>query len=145
MFCSHCGVAAQAGSRFCGECGAPLLAPDVTSNRRPTSPVLTEADVAVADQPTPADSAPTRKQELQKLKRELKGLKLELREVNAQISQVRSGYQQGAPFMPYGLGRRIYRETENIKLLQPHQRKQSLQQQIFRIEEQILALENSGN
>ena len=144
MFCSHCGAAAQAGARFCGQCGAPLLAPDVTSNRRATTPMSVEADVALADQPTPAASAPTRKEQLQALKLELKRLKLELREVNAQITHVRTNYQQGAPFTPYGVGRRIYREVENVELLQPQQRKQALQQQIFRLEEQILALESSG-
>jgi hypothetical protein len=103
-----------------------------------------EADVAPANQPeTPAD-APTRKQQLQALKLDLKRLKLELREVNAQLSHIRAQYQQGSPLTPYGTGRRIYREVENIQLLQPQQRKQALQQQIFRLEEQILALESSG-
>ncbi len=144
MFCAHCGAAALAGSRFCGQCGAPLLAPDVISNRRATMPMGEEVDVAPSDQAEPAASAPGHKQQLQALKLELKRLKLELREVNAQIAQVRTGHQQGAPFTPYGVGRRIYRETENIQLLQPQQRKQALQQQIFRLEEHILALESSG-
>jgi hypothetical protein len=144
VFCGQCGAATQAGSRFCGQCGAPLLAPDVTSSRRATTPMGAEADVALADQPAPAASMPTRKQQLQTLKQELKRLKLQLREVNAQLSQIRSNYQQGTPFTPYGVGRRIYREVENLELLQPQQRKQALQQQIFRLEEQILALESAG-
>lgn len=121
MFCAHCGVAAQAGSRFCGHCGAPLLAPDVTSNRRPTTPMGAEADVAFTDQPTPATSAPTHKQQLQALKLELKRLKLELREVNAQGALI--GSQPPQP-----------------------QYKQALEQRISRLEEHILALESvAGN
>ncbi len=142
MFCGQCGAAAQDGARFCGHCGAPLLAPDVTNDRRSTTPMSAEVAGARADQP--AASAPTRKQQLQTLKQELKRLKLQLREVNAQLAQIRSNYQQGTPFTPYGVGRRIYREVENLELLQPQQRKQALQQQIFRLEEQILALESSG-
>jgi hypothetical protein len=145
MFCAHCGAAAQADSRFCGQCGAPLLAPDVTSNKRSTGPVADGVDVALEDQPATPASAPTRKQQLQGLKLELKRLKLELREINAQLSQVRSQYQQGAPFAPYGMGRRVYREVENLQLLQPQQRKQALQQQIFRLEEHILALESEAD
>jgi hypothetical protein len=142
MFCSQCGAAAQVGARFCGQCGAPLLAPDVTSSQRATGPVGAADRAPAAGPQTPA-SAPTRKQQLQALKQELKRLKLELREVNAQLAHIRTQYQQGTPFTPYGVGRRIYREVENLELLQPQQRKQALQQQIFRLEEQILALESS--
>jgi membrane protein involved in colicin uptake len=70
------------------------------------------ASVVHPDQSATPASAPTRKQQLQALKLELKRLKLELREM------------------------------ENLQLLQPQQRKQALQQHIFRLEEQILALES---
>jgi|GEM_PF-722091 len=172
MFCSHCGAAAQSGSRFCGQCGAPLLAPDVTSSRRATGPVSPNADVAAprsagvssarmrgalvpptgagsalvppASTPAGAGGAATPKEQLQALKLELKRLKLELREVNAQMAQIRSHYNETSAFVPGWALRHGYKEIEDARLLGPQQRKQALQQSIFRLEENILALESEA-
>jgi hypothetical protein len=69
-------------------------------------------------------------------------LRLEMQQVNAQLSQIRSNYGQGRPFVPWGVGNRIYREVENIEIRSPQQHKQALQQQIIQVEQQILALES---
>lgn len=76
------------------------------------------------------------------LKLELKRLRIEMQQVNAQLSQIRTKYGQGRPFVPWGVGNRIYREVENLELRNSQQHKQTLQQQIIQIEQQILALES---
>ncbi len=112
MFCSHCGTKAQDGNRFCGHCGAPLLAPDVTSNRRPTAHIDTEADVASDEQEEPPASAATPEQQLQALKLELKRLKLQLDEAHAQAAPV------GAPEQQAAFRQRIVRLEQHIQALE---------------------------
>jgi multidrug resistance efflux pump len=83
-----------------------------------------------------------RKQQIRALCLQLRQARIELQQVNMQLQQLHNQYGQGAPFVPYGLINRVYREVENIQLSGPQQRKQQLQQQIISLEQQILALES---
>jgi hypothetical protein len=171
MFCSMCGTTAAEGAHFCHACGAPLSAPGsgplapqypVAQPPYPTGqpPGTLYPQHVLPAQPAPPDQPPAgrkprgagsrasadpRKQQLRALKLELKRLRIEMQQVNAQLSQIRNKYGQGRPFVPWGLGNRIYHEVENLELRNPQQRKQILQQQIIQIEQQILALESQIN
>jgi hypothetical protein len=170
MFCSQCGTAAAEGAHFCHACGAPLSAPLEAPGSGPLAPTqyalpqssgtlhpqqMVPAQPALpVDQPPPgrkprgaraSASADPRKQQVKALKLELKRLRIEMQQVNAQLSQIRSKYGQGRPFVPWGIGNRIYREVENLEMRNPQQHKQMLQQQIIQVEQQILALESQMN
>jgi hypothetical protein len=147
MFCSHCGSAAADGARFCGVCGTALGAPNSGAFAPQAAPgaLPPGGQAAILQQPrgTRAKASPDpRKQQLRALKLELRRLRIEMQQVNAQLGQIRGQYQQGSPFVPWGLGHRIFREVENIEILGPQQHKQALQQQIIQLEQQILALES---
>jgi len=86
--------------------------------------------------------ADPRKQQIRARRLRLRQACIELQEVNMQLQQLRNQYGQGAPFVPFGLINRVYREMENIQLSGPQQRKQQLQQQIISLEQQILALQS---
>ena len=145
MFCAHCGKPTQPDAHFCGYCGAAIMAPDVTSSKRMTEPLSMDAEVALASHISDAATLPPRKEQLHALKLELKRLKLQLREVNAQMSQLRAQHSQTSAFVPGRALRHAYKEVEDARLMGPQSQKQALQQQIFRIEEQILALESQAN
>ena len=158
MFCPHCGSQTPPGAAFCGYCGISLAgsAPDGSAS---SAQLIEQSPAALAPQfvaqrrpqrqPTPGAqtsskgvSADPRKQEVRALRLQVKQLRLELRQVNMQLQQIRNQHGQGAPFVPWGIANRVYREVENIQLSAPQQRKQQLQQAILNLEQQILALES---
>ena len=155
MFCPHCGSQTLPGAAFCGYCGVSLAgsAPDGSAQ------IIEQSSAALVPQPLAqrspqrqrsdgagasgkGASADPRKQQVRALRLQLKQLRLELRQVNMQLQQIRNQHGQGAPFVPWGIANRIYREVENIQLSGPQQRKQQLQQEILYLEQQILALES---
>jgi hypothetical protein len=162
MFCSQCGSPVPTGAAFCEYCGKPLsettpgTAPGYAetialSPVAPTPQRRSQRQLASGDQvpmgpqrsmPGKAASADPRKQQIRALRLQLRQLRLELRQVNMQLQQIRTQHSQGAPFVPWGIANRIYREVENIQLSGPQQRKQQLQQEILTLEQQILALES---
>ncbi len=160
MFCSQCGAQVPIGAAFCEYCGAPLSLSTPPGGARGTGANERQSAAAAPqppDQPMPggrlparsqrgasdkAASADPRKQQIRALRLQLRQLRLELRQVNMQLQQIRTQHSQGAPFVPWGIANRIYREVENIQLSGPQQRKQQLQQEILTLEQQILALES---
>lgn len=157
MYCSQCGSQTLPGAAFCGYCGSPLagLAPPADAS---SAEAREQQSAALVPQPpaqrrTPRQpasgalagkgaNADPRKQQVRALKLQVKQLRLELKQVNMQLQQIRTQHSQGAPFVPWGIANRIYREVENIQMSGPQQRKQQLQQEILNLEQQILALES---
>jgi len=158
MFCPHCGSQTIPGAAFCGYCGVSLSLP--TPDGGASSAEMSEQrSVALVPQPLAqrrpqrqptsgaqasgkGANADPRKQQVRALRLQVKQLRLELRQINMQLQQIRNQHGQGAPFVPWGIANRIYREVENIQLSSPQQRKQQLQQEILNLEQQILALES---
>lgn len=154
MFCPHCGSQTPPGAVFCGYCGIALAgsAPDGSAS---SAQIIEQSSTALAPQPLAqrqrsaaaaasgkGANADPRKQQVRALRLQVKQLRLELRQVNMQLQQIRNQHGQGAPFVPWGIVNRVYREVENIQLSGPQQRKQQLQQEILTLEQQILALES---
>lgn len=145
MYCSKCGKAAPPGSHFCGQCGAALLAPEVTSSKRVTVPIRIEPDVTDANLIGDADTIPPPRQCVQSLKEELARTRGQLREVIEEIERWRAYYNQAFPAAPERARRYPYQEQEVPRLQNSQARRQLLQQRVAALEEHIQALEDGQN
>jgi hypothetical protein len=145
MFCPKCGKPAPPGSHFCGQCGAALLAPEVTSSKRITVPIRIEPDVTDASLIGDADTLPPAQTRLQSLKEELTRTRCQLRQVNAEIERWRAYYNQAFPTAPEKGTRYPYQELEMPRLQNSQARKQVLQQRIAALEEHLRVLEDGQN
>jgi hypothetical protein len=158
MFCSHCGAQTPPGAAFCDYCGSPLSGSSPGESAGATEPIGQRPAWAARQplaqrrpqrQPIPGGQTPgkaanadPRRQQLRALRLQLKQRRIELQQVNMQLQQIHNQQGQGAPFVPWGIANRIYREVGNIELSGPQQRKQQLQQEIISLQQQILALES---
>jgi hypothetical protein len=133
MFCAACGLRVKDGARFCENCGAPLQAPGGVTYSSPEKPTGKTRG-------KPKDPY---KDQITQLKLQLKQLKLYLKQVNANMSNTRSQYYETAAFVPRGFFREIYKWIEDLRLLEPQQQKQRLQQEIMALEQQLLGLEQA--
>jgi hypothetical protein len=148
MFCSQCGTATAAGSRFCTWCGAPLEQANAEvleiERRQPApGPVLAEQQEK-GRRPQPRRGSRRQdpyRERIQQLRLQLRALKLDLRQLNAYLSNVRTQYYMSAAFVPRGLLRWGYKAIEDFRLMQPQQQKQLLQQKIFELERELLQLQ----
>jgi hypothetical protein len=145
VFCPKCGKPAQPGSHFCGQCGAALLAPEVTSSKRITVPIRIEPDVTDVNLIGDADTIPPPRQRVQSLKEELARTRGQLREVVEEIERWRAYYNQAFPTAPEKGTRYPYQEQEVPRLQNSQARRQLLQQRIAALEEHIQALEDGQN
>ncbi len=145
MFCPKCGKPAPPASHFCGQCGAALLAPEVTSSKRITVPIRVEPDVTDASLIGDADTLPPPRERVESLKEELAHTRGRLREVNEEIERWRAYYNQAFPTAPEKGTRYPYQEQEMSRLQNSQARRQVLQQRIAALEEHIRALEDSQN
>ncbi|WP_141727660.1 zinc ribbon domain-containing protein [Thermogemmatispora onikobensis] len=148
MFCSQCGAAVAAGTRFCTWCGAPLEGADAAGLERERGllapgPELGERlEQGRRQQPRRGSRRqdPYRER-IQQLRLQLRALKLDLRQLNAYLANVRTQYYMSAAFVPRGLLRWGYKAIEDLRLMQPQQQKQLLQQKIFELERELLQLQ----
>ncbi|MBX5457078.1 MAG: zinc ribbon domain-containing protein [Thermogemmatispora sp.] len=148
MFCSQCGTAAAAGTRFCTWCGAPLeqaSAEILEIERTPPAPGPALAERRVKGRrPQPRRGSRWQdpyRERIQQLRLQLRALKLDLRQLNAYLANVRTQYYMSAAFVPRGLLRWGYKAIEDFRLMQPQQQKQILQQKIFELERELLQLQ----
>ncbi|WP_052889836.1 zinc ribbon domain-containing protein [Thermogemmatispora carboxidivorans] len=142
MFCSRCGTAVAAGTRFCTWCGAPLEGANVAELLTPGPELARPLEKGRRLQPRRGGRRqdPYRER-IQQLRLQLRALKLDLRQLNAYLANVRTQYYMSAAFVPRGLLRWGYKAIEDLRLMQPQQQKQLLQQKIFELERELLQLQ----
>jgi hypothetical protein len=145
MYCPKCGKPAPPGSHFCGQCGAALLAPEVTSSKRVTVPMRIEPDVTDASLIGDADTLPPPRMYVQALKEELARTRGQLRAISEEIERWRAYYNQALPTAPEKGMRYPYQEEEVPRLQNSQARRQVLQQRIAALEQHIRALEDGQN
>jgi hypothetical protein len=81
------------------------------------------------------------RERIQQLRLQLRALKLDLRQLNAYLSNIRTQYYMSAAFVPRGLLRWGYKAVEDLRLMQPQQQKQIIQQKILELERELLRLQ----
>ena len=132
MYCSTCGQHLNDGAHFCEHCGASLEMPGAVTNDSPTRSVHTYQEVK-----------DPYKEQITQLKLELKQLKLDLRQIKTSMSNRRAQYNQTAAFVPGGALKRGFKMFEDFQLWSPQRQKEALQQEILRMEQELLGLEQA--
>jgi uncharacterized protein YhaN len=145
MFCSQCGAGAEDGARFCTNCGAPLQMPGAILVD-PPAPAARELDLPERSRRGRARGARPQdpyRDRIQQLRLQIRALKLDLKQINTNLANVRSQYYMTAAFVPRGLVRWGYKALEDLRLMEPQQQKQVLQQKIMELERELLALQQA--
>lgn len=131
MFCTNCGSHNQDGARFCENCGAALQASGAVAAPQAATPAKRRA----------AKPQDPYQPQIAQLKLQIKQLKLDLKRINTEMATIRSGYNQSSSFVPGGGLKRLYKDTEDMRLWGPQKKKQELQQEILVLEQQLLGLQ----
>ena len=132
MYCSTCGQQLHDGARFCEHCGAALEQPGAITPGSPTRSAHTYHEVK-----------DPYKEQITQLRLELKQLKLDLRQIKTTMSNRRAQHNQTTAFVPGEMLRRGYKMLEDFQLWSPERQKEGLQQEILRLERELLGLEQA--
>jgi hypothetical protein len=132
VYCSTCGQQLNDGAHFCEHCGASLELPEAVTSGSPTRSAHTYNEVK-----------DPYKEQIAQLRLELKQMKLDLKQIKMNMSNRRAQYNQSSTFVPGGALKRGYKMLEDFQLWSPQRQKEGLQQEILRMEQELLGLEQA--
>ncbi len=136
MYCPACGQNVKDNARFCENCGTQLQASSEVARE-----VAYEAPARVSRQRSKVQDP--YKVQIDQLKLHLKQLKLYLKQINTKRSNTRAQHNETSAFLPEGFLKKGFKWIEDFQLLGTEQQKQQLQDEIIRVEQELLNLEQA--